>query len=320
MRVTKAKRLVPLGAQKPCLAKWPPLSQCPPLSKGGRPARALSGMAFSCGESTVSGIQPIHIWMQGGGGKRRSEDQFDVALAAEPHRPNLNEEPLKSDKAACHRAMEEWVEMWGGAPLMIEERRAQWWKQAKKQHSRLVKAARAQYEYGTQPTQSLPAADASGLQEDAVQPHREAAEPPATDDGVGEMSAKHFEGGSAASPPAHLGTLESTSAADSICLPPPALATNAAVATAATATSGAPGAAQRPAPLVARRPIVGRKARTGSEAPRHRHAVGGGRSGTCISAAQGAGVDSWRVARGAGGHCRVLTPAGRRDRVGGGAP
>ena len=29
--------------------------------------------------------------------------------------------------------MEEWVEMWGGAPLMIEERRAQWWKQAKKQ-------------------------------------------------------------------------------------------------------------------------------------------------------------------------------------------
>ena len=56
-----------------------------------------------------------------------------------------------------------------------------------------------------------------------MQPHREAAEPPATDDGVGEMSAKHFEGGSAASPPAHLGTLESTSAADSICLPPPLL-------------------------------------------------------------------------------------------------
>ena len=125
-----------VSAQKPCLAKRPPLSESPPLSKGGRPARAV-WHAFSCGESTDSGIR---IWMQGGG-KRRSEDQYDRALAAEPHRPNLDEEPLKSDKAARHQAMEEWVEMWGGAPLINEECRAQWWKQAKKQHIELVKAA-----------------------------------------------------------------------------------------------------------------------------------------------------------------------------------
>ena len=109
-----------------------------------------------------------------GGGKRRSEDQYDLALAAEPHRPKLDEDPLKSDKAARHQAMKDWVEMWGGPPLESEERRVAWWKLRKSQFSDLVKAARARYEYGTQQTQSMPAADAGGSQEDAAQPHREA--------------------------------------------------------------------------------------------------------------------------------------------------
>ena len=131
----------------------PPL-RMPPLSKGGRPARAWLGKPSRAASRPTAGYT---FGCRAAGGKRRSEVQYDRALAAEPLRPILVEEPLKSDKAARHQAMEEWVEMWGGAPLMIEERRAQWWKQAKKQLLELVKAARARFEFGTQPSQSAQA-------------------------------------------------------------------------------------------------------------------------------------------------------------------
>jgi hypothetical protein len=59
-------------------------------------------------------------------------------LAAEDTRPDLT--GLTEQQKAT--AQEQWVAKWAGPPLALDADRAEWWKQVKKQHGKLVKAAR----------------------------------------------------------------------------------------------------------------------------------------------------------------------------------
>jgi hypothetical protein len=155
----------------------------------------------NCSPHVVVAPSPTHLRNRAGRQlmpKRRRDEQPALAWEARPWRPNLESEPYRSDSKAKGDAQDEFVARWNGTALDDEARRKAWWDASVRQFNKLCKA----YE---QDVQMYDQANDGGSQVDstpATAPIAGSTEHAADGSTTG---SKHYEGGSAAGPPARHG-------------------------------------------------------------------------------------------------------------------